>query len=110
MRMKVAGSFTEASSASPSAGTCGLGVAVQRLRALGLGVTGESGNFVLPEFPNVPGKSAADADAFLQSQGMIVRRVENYGLPNYLRITLGTDEEMEAVLNALTQFMGGSDG
>ncbi|NKB44845.1 MAG: histidinol-phosphate transaminase [Alphaproteobacteria bacterium] len=87
-----------------------MGVAVQRLRALGLGVTGESGNFVLPEFPNVPGKSAADADAFLQSQGMIVRRVENYGLPNYLRITLGTDEEMEAVLNALTQFMGGSDG
>lgn len=87
-----------------------MGVAVQRLRALGLGVTGESGNFVLPEFPDTPGKSAADADAFLQSKGMIVRRVDNYGLPNHLRITLGTDQEMESVLNALTQFMGGSDG
>lgn len=87
-----------------------MGIAVQRLRALGLGVTGESGNFVLPEFPDTPGKSAADADAFLQSKGMIVRRVENYGLPNHLRITLGTDEEMESVLNALTQFMGGTDG
>ncbi|MBT4741543.1 MAG: histidinol-phosphate transaminase [Rhodospirillaceae bacterium] len=87
-----------------------MGVAVQRLRALGLGVTGESGNFVLPEFPDTPGKSAADTDAFLQSKGVIVRRVDNYGLPNHLRITLGTDEEMESVLNALTQFMGGSDG
>ncbi len=87
-----------------------MGVAVQRLRALGLAVTGESGNFVLPEFPDAPGKTAADADAFLQSQGMIVRRVENYGLPNHLRITLGTDEEMDSVLNALTQFMGGSSG
>ena len=67
-------------------------------------------NFVLPEFPDAPGKTAADADAFLQSQGMIVRRVENYGLPNHLRITLGTDEEMDSVLNALTQFMGGSRG
>lgn len=87
-----------------------MSVAVQRLRALGLAVIGESGNFVLPEFPGAPGKTAADADAFLQSKGMIVRRVENYGLPNHLRITLGSDEEMELVLNALTQFMGGSSG
>lgn len=87
-----------------------MGVAVQRLRALGLEITGECGNFVLPKFPEVPGKTAADADAFLQRQGIIVRRVANYGLPNHLRITLGTDEEMEAVLSALTKFMGGDDG
>lgn len=87
-----------------------MGVAVQRLRALGLEVTGECGNFVLPKFPETPGKTAAEADAFLQSQGIIVRRVANYGLPNHLRITLGTDEEMEAVLTALTTFMGGQDG
>lgn len=86
-----------------------MGVAVQRLRALGLDVLGESGNFVLPKFPTTPGKTAADADAFLQSKGIIVRRVENYGLPDHLRITLGNDEEMEVVLGALTQFMGGNN-
>lgn len=84
-----------------------MGIAVQRLRALGLEVVGESGNFVLPKFPTELGKTAADADAFLQSQGIIVRRVDNYGLPDHLRITLGNDEEMEAVLTALAQFMGG---
>lgn len=82
-----------------------MGVAVQRLRALGLDVAGQCGNFVLPEFPTTRGKTAADADAFLQEQGIIVRRVANYGLPNHLRITLGTDEEMEAVLTTLTTFM-----
>ncbi len=86
-----------------------MGVAVQRLRGLGLDITGESGNFVLPKFPHVPGKTAAEADAFLQGQGIIVRRVENYGLPDHLRITLGTNEEVDAVLSALTRFMGGHD-
>ncbi|MDA0339808.1 MAG: histidinol-phosphate transaminase [Proteobacteria bacterium] len=87
-----------------------MGVAVQRLRALGLEITGESGNFVLPKFSNVPGQTAADADAFLQGEGIIVRRVDNYGLPHHLRITLGTDAEMETVLAALTRFMGGGHG
>ena len=80
-------------------------IALQRLRGLGLNVADSAANFVLPEFPTTPGRTAADADAFLQSQGLIVRRVANYGLPNHLRITLGNDEEMTAVLDALTVFM-----
>jgi histidinol-phosphate aminotransferase len=82
-------------------------IALQRLRGLGLTVGESVGNFVLPEFPTTQGKTAADADAFLQSQGIIVRRVDGYGLPNYLRITIGNDEDMNAVLDALTQFMEG---
>jgi histidinol-phosphate/aromatic aminotransferase/cobyric acid decarboxylase-like protein len=31
-------------------------------------------------------------------------------LPHHLRITLGTDAEMETVLAALTRFMGGGHG
>ncbi len=87
-----------------------MGIAVQRLRGLGLEITGESGNFVLPKFPQDPGKTAAEADVFLQGEGIIVRRVENYGLPDHLRITLGTDEEVDAVLSTLTKFMGGQNG
>ena len=85
-------------------------IALQRLRSLGLEVIGESANFVLPRFPDTPGRTAADADAFLQERGIIARRVDEYGLPNHLRITLGTDEEMEAVLIALTTFMEGQHG
>ncbi|MBL8642506.1 MAG: histidinol-phosphate transaminase [Rhodospirillaceae bacterium] len=80
-------------------------ITLQRLRGLGLTVTGDSGNFVLPMFDGKKGKTAAAADAFLQSKGIIARRVDNYGLPNHLRITIGADDEMELLLAALDEFM-----
>lgn len=83
-------------------------IAVQRLRGLGLKVADSAANFILPEFSTALGRTAADADAFLQSLGLIVRRVDNYGLPNHLRITIGNDEEMTAVLDALTRFIEGA--
>ena len=87
-----------------------MSIALQRLRALGLEIVGEAANFVLPRFPDEPGCTAADADRFLKEQGIIARRVEEYGLANRLRITIGTDEEMDEVLTALTQFMERGDG
>ena len=83
-------------------------IALQRLRGTGLKVGEASGNFLLPEFPSTPGRTAAEADAYLQSQGIIVRRVDAYGLPNYLRISIGNDEEMAALLDALERFMEGA--
>jgi histidinol-phosphate aminotransferase len=82
-----------------------LKIATQRLRGMGLKVPDSNGNFVLPEFPPTPGKTAPEADAFLQSKGIVVRRVDGYGLKDYLRITLGNDEENEAFLDALAEFM-----
>jgi histidinol-phosphate aminotransferase len=80
-------------------------IATQRLRGMGLKVPESHGNFVLPEFPTRPGCSAPEADAFLQSKGIIVRRVDGYGLANHLRITLGNDEENEILLDVLGAFM-----
>jgi len=85
-------------------------VTLQRLRGLGLTVVGDSGNFVLPMFDGKNGKTAAAADEFLQSRGIIARRVDNYGLPNHLRISLGADDEMELTLNALDEFMSAKNG
>ncbi len=85
-------------------------ILLQRLRGLGLNVADTTANFVLPEFPTTPGRTAAEADAFLQSRGIIVRRVDPYGLPNHLRITIGDDAEMNAVLDALVAFMEGKSG
>lgn len=85
-------------------------ILLQRLRGLGLNVADTAANFVLPEFPATPGRTAAEADAFLQSRGIIVRRVDPYGLPNHLRITIGDDAEMNAVIDALVAFMEGKSG
>jgi histidinol-phosphate aminotransferase len=77
--------------------------AVERL---GFGVTPSAANFLLLHFPKGNGKSAPEADKFLHDRRIILRRVEEYGLPGALRMTIGTEEENRAVLDALTAFMG----
>jgi histidinol-phosphate aminotransferase len=72
----------------------------QKMRDLGLETTDSVGNFVLVKVPD------ADAcDAFLQARGIIIRRMGGYGLPDWLRITVGLDEENHAVIDALTAFL-----
>lgn len=44
---------------------------------------------------------ATAANEWLLSQGIAVRPIANYGLPEWLRITIGTPEENEALLVAL---------
>jgi histidinol-phosphate aminotransferase len=77
----------------------------ENLSALGLSVTPSAANFLLVHFPCGNGHSAIEADAFLQSRRIILRRVEEYGFPDSLRMTIGTEEENLAVLDALKSFM-----
>jgi histidinol-phosphate aminotransferase len=83
-----------------------LGWLTDEIRRLGLVVTPSVANFVLIHFPDTKGRSAADADAFLTRRGLILRRVTAYGLPNALRMTVGTEEANRLVVEALAQFMG----
>ncbi len=76
------------------------------LQALGLEVTPSVANFVLVHFPGTQGKSAADADAALSAKGILLRRVEGYGFPNALRMTVGTEDENRQTIAALKDFMG----
>jgi histidinol-phosphate aminotransferase len=73
---------------------------------LGLKVTPSVTNFVLIHFPEAKGRSAEEADAFLTSRGLITRRVKAYGLPNALRMSVGTEEANRLVLQALSELMG----
>lgn len=66
---------------------------------------GGVGNFLLVRFPDEPGRTAADALSFLQTKGIIVRGMTGYGLPDCLRITIGTEEEMRLVVNNLREFL-----
>lgn len=76
----------------------------RELTALGLGVTPSIGNFLLVHFSANGKKNAAAADAFLLSRGIVLRRMEAYGLPRALRLTVGTEEANRAVLAALKDF------
>ncbi len=61
---------------------------------------------MLVGFPATPGKTAAEAEAFLARRGLIVRGVANYGLPDHLRITIGLEEHNRALVDALSEFLG----
>jgi len=85
-------------------------IATQSLRGLGLEVPDSLGNFILVRFSGAhfsgkDGKTADAADAYLKERGIIVRRVVSYGLPDCLRITIGQEDEMRAVIDGLTDFM-----
>jgi len=76
------------------------------LRALGLGVDESHANYVLVRFDS---PEQADAcNAHLQSQGLIVRAVANYGLPNALRITIGDEPACRRVAHAIGHFLAGT--
>lgn len=79
------------------------------LTKLGLEVTPSVGNFVLIHFPATPGKTAKEADAFLTARGAILRAVGAYGLPNALRMTIGSEEANRLVVAALADFLGGKN-
>lgn len=83
-----------------------LGWVTAELTDLGLDVTPSAANFVLVHFPAERDKSAAAADQFLKSRGIIVRRVSAYGLPNALRMTIGLEADNRAVVKALAEFLG----
>jgi histidinol-phosphate aminotransferase len=77
----------------------------EEIRKLGLIVNESVANFVLIQFPK-SGKTAREADAFLSAKGLILRGVANYGLPDALRLTVGTAEANQLVVEALREFMG----
>lgn len=77
----------------------------QQIGGIGLEVTPSVCNFVLVHFPQTAGKTAADADAFLTSKGLIVRGVAPYGLGDALRMTVGKDDENRRLVEALREFM-----
>ena len=75
------------------------------LGALDLQVTPSVGNFLLVHFPQRTEHSAAKADAFLTAHGIILRRMDGYGLPGALRLTVGSEEANRAVIAALKEFL-----
>jgi histidinol-phosphate aminotransferase len=75
------------------------------LRRLGLRVIPGTANFTLARMPRAD--QPADAlVAHLRTAGILVRPVKNYALADSLRITIGTQAEIAAVLAAVAAFPG----
>jgi hypothetical protein len=49
---------------------------------------------------------AANCDAYLKTQGLIVRQVGSYKLPHCLRITVGDESSCRRIVHAVAQFKG----
>lgn len=84
-----------------------LEAAVAALGNAGVELFRGQGNFVLVRFPDEPGRTAAEAEAFLAERGVLVRGLANYGLGDSIRITVGTPEQNDTVAEGLRAFLAG---
>jgi histidinol-phosphate aminotransferase len=75
-------------------------------RALGLSFVPSYGNFVLVKVGEDAGAGERINQKLLKA-GVIVRPVGNYGLPQYLRVSIGLPEENLACIKALTDALSG---
>jgi histidinol-phosphate aminotransferase len=76
----------------------------RELREIGYDVRDSAANFVFIPFGTEPGRTAHDADAYLNSKRIILRQLGSYKLPHALRMTIGLEEENRAALDALREF------
>lgn len=76
--------------------------AIRDVRALGFTVFDSSTNFLFVTHERIPGK---ELQAGLRERGILVRRWDEPRIYDYLRITVGTPEDMEALCLALKEIL-----
>lgn len=74
-----------------------------KLNALGVATDVSHANFVLARFADAA--QAEACNAALLADGLIVRQVASYGLPEALRITVGDEAACRRVLHVITGFI-----
>lgn len=78
----------------------------EALAAIGVPSDVSHTNFILARFRDTA--EAEACDAHLKRDGLIVRKVGGYGLPDCLRITVGDDAACRRVAASVAAFKGGS--
>ena len=77
----------------------------QGLQKLGFDFIASSGNFITMFCDPNLGQNAADINQKLLENGVIIRPLMGYQMPNHLRITIGTKEENQRFLETLAKIM-----
>ena len=75
---------------------------VQSLREMGFDVVPSDANFLFAKPANLDALVLYEQ---LKERGILVRHFDQEGINNYLRITIGTDEQMEVLVEALKQLI-----
>lgn len=75
------------------------------IAGLGVRAVPSQGNFLLIDFSALGKGTALGADAALKNEGLILRTLVNYGLPECLRLTVGLEEANRAVVQVLEKFL-----
>ena len=77
-------------------------------RKLGLEPYPSVANFFITSFPSEPGKTAGEAREFLAKRGIMVRNMADYGEHDFIRVSIGQEDENRAVVQGLTDFLNGA--
>ena len=77
---------------------------VATLRSLGFQVLDSAANFIFISHPKCPGGELQQA---LRDRGVLVRWFNKPRIRNYLRVSIGTSEEMQAMCNACQEILKG---
>ena len=75
----------------------------RELSKLGFVFPDAKGNFIFASHPRCPAKKLFEA---LKEQGIYVRYFDKPRIDQYLRITIGTDQQMQAFMQFLKQYLG----
>ena len=75
----------------------------ERLRELGFILPDSSANFL---FVTHPEHTAKEIFSFLRDKGIFVRFFNKPRIDDHLRITIGSEEDMDALISALTELLG----
>ena len=73
----------------------------KELKLLNIKTRQTEGNFTLIETSE---EEAEKISNHLMNDGIIIRRLNSYNLPNFLRISIGTKEEMDLTVESLKKF------
>ncbi len=81
----------------------------ERLRELGVEPMPTVANFMMVRFPTEPGRSAEAVRAFLAGRGILVREMAGYGAPEYIRLSVGREDENRRLIDAVCDFLNGAN-
>ena len=76
------------------------------LRSNSVTVPDSQGNFILALFDQSAGPGASDVFSALAEAGLITREMGGYGLPNALRISIGSEDAMRRTAEVIKTMLG----
>jgi len=82
-----------------------MGHTTKAFEQMGLDYIPSVGNFVCVDVSSSEGRDGVAVYESLLREGIIVRPVANYGMPKFLRVTLGLPEENAKFINALRKVL-----